>query len=245
MESQANKIIAQTLRYFLHWDYIPTRDELIYLAHGTLSSAAINHQYKKDIVTKIALQKIRKMSWFIFFLRLLPTVYLCTITGSISMLSANEKDDIDFFIITKPKTLFTTRFIVLTAAFLLGIKRSPGHVLAKDKACCNLWFDYNDTIIRKEKQILYIAHELMQMRIVVNRKNTLEHLLNNNIWIYQFLPNSPIIKQSIKCQDANIHTTPQEYLYKTMQLAQIKKTKTKEYVSDTQLWFFPIDKEFN
>src|SRR3989339_2245415 len=131
---------------------------------------------------KYQISKRKRNNWrykaFIQLLSLFPQIRLVGLSGSISMMNAEENDDIDLFLITAKKRLFTARLITLFLAQLLGLRRSrnsetqflsqrgPLHPASekiafssshrhKDKVCLNLFFDESHLRVPKFKQTLF------------------------------------------------------------------------------------------
>lgn len=230
-------------KYFDLFKYTPTKDEAYYLSHTQGDHYSyIHYRRNQDTPQRISKLKLSKLSFFIKILSNIPTIKLLTLTGSISMLDAKEIDDVDFFIITKNNTLFTTRFFVTVLSIVFGIKRNKFTKKAQDKVCFNLWFSEENIYIPKTKQTLYTAHEIAQMRILLNRDKILENFLEVNNWLYLYLPN--IIQNNIKYKNTvfQARRTVFENIMRSIQYNCINKTKTKEYITQTQLWFFPEDK---
>ena len=208
---------------------------------------------------KLSQEKIRKIERYVKLLSLFPQIKLVGLSGTVAMMDAEEDDDIDLFIITAGKRLFTGRFIALTLAqfFNLRRKRITDHQLrikAKNKVCLNLFFDESDMLIPKRKRTEYVAHEVLQMKPVVVRGDVYDRFLKANGWVFDIFPNS---KLKIKIQKSKLQFKIQnfkflfvilhlladgiELLLKGLQLSIIRKHQTKELITPTQLWFHPKD----
>ena len=154
---------------------------------------------------------------YIKLISLFPQIRLVGLSGSISMMNAEEDDDIDLFIITAKNRLFTGRFIALVFAQLLGLRRSrdsatkffitreshhfvvPSKVKKisyassadhKDKVCLNLFFDESNLKVPKFKQTEFVGHEVLQMKPIVTRDNIYERFLEANEWVFRLFPNA-------------------------------------------------------
>jgi len=153
---------------------------------------------------------------YIKLISLFPQIRLVGLSGSISMMNAEEDDDIDLFIITAKNRLFTGRFIALVFAQLLGLRRSrdsatkffitreshhfvvPSKVKKisyassadhKDKVCLNLFFDESNLKVPKFKQTEFVGHEVLQMKPIVVKGDVYERFLKENEWVYGLFPN--------------------------------------------------------
>ncbi|GIW64751.1 MAG: hypothetical protein KatS3mg092_0684 [Patescibacteria group bacterium] len=122
----------------------------------------------------------------------------------------------------------------------------------KDKICLNIFFDEIDLVVPKFKQSEYVAHEVLQMKPIVNKEQIYERFLYANRWVKKFFPNIFIntkIKSKVKSQKSKLKLKIKnlgdrlEKLLKKIQLKLINKHKTTEIITDTQLWFHPDDFE--
>lgn len=157
------------------------------------------------------------------------------------MMNAESSDDIDFFIITKAHRLWTARLCLLGAAELFGVRRKRLTSRVKDSFCFNLFFDETDLIVPEEKQNLYVAHEIVQMKPIVIKNEAYSRFLKANQWVRDFFPNINISNHYKK--DTNYRSSLLEFLCKKLQLFLMSKHKTNERITKTQLWFFPRDFE--
>lgn len=193
----------------------------------------------------ISQRKIQKIQNYIRILSLFPQILLIGLSGSLAMMNADKKDDIDLFIITSTNRLWTGRLVSLLLAQLFGIRRERNSQSAQDKACLNLFFDAKQLTIPKKKQTIYVAHEILQMKPLINKQSIYEYFLKMNSWVYRLFPNYPKIR-------INKHISQKKQLFigdwievitKKLQLLLINRHKTKEIITEDQLWFFPEDFE--
>ena len=195
----------------------------------------------------ISQRKIAKYEKLIEFLGKLPWIKFIGFSGTVSMLNAKDKDDIDLFIITKANQMWTARFWLIFLTTILGVRRKPKMKKYENKLCLNLFFSEADLKVPKHKQTNYIAHELIQLKPVVNKGQTYERLLYANSWVKNMFPNTgekfQIPNYKLKPKKLNLLENSLENLLKVFQQRLIKRYKTKEYLTPTQLWFFPYDFE--
>lgn len=181
---------------------------------------------------------------YIKLLKAIPFILLVGLSGSAAMQSAKKNDDIDLFIITAPNRLWTARFIAIICAKLCGIHRRRKDKHINSKVCLNLFFDAHDGLsIPAHKRTFYVAHELLQMKPLINKHRIYGRFLEANKWVGKFFPNgkSKILNFSISNKSGQIDWF--EKWARKLQLHFINKHKTTETVTDTQLWFFPDDFE--
>ncbi len=202
---------------------------------------------KKLVRERNSLKKINKIKTYLKLLVLFPQIKLVGLSGTVAMMNAERQDDIDLFIITGHGRLWTGRFVTLILAQILGIRRKREDRQAKDKICPNLFFDEKNLKIAKNKQTNFVAHELLQMKTLINKEGAHQRLFDTNRWVYDIFPNSKF-KSSVKFRKGkqnlnNLVGNWLESVLKKLQLNSINKHKTREIISESQLWFFPEDFE--
>lgn len=202
---------------------------------------------KKESQKKLSSAKkiIQKLS-------LVPTVSFIGISGGLALENSEKNDDIDLFVITSKNTLWITRLILVFLLIIMGQYRGRGKKESQ-KVCLNMLIDEESLSFPKKRQDLYTAHEIVQLRPVLNRNNVYEKFMNANRWVKKFLPNA---MDGIKNYESRIKKEQNplfvfEKLAKTLQLWYMKKHRTKETVESHFLAFHPFDyksfvlKEYN
>jgi predicted nucleotidyltransferase len=271
------KDILKTLRYFSQFSYAPTLIELHTFLEIRQSINSLKKSLKLLIKTKkiveksslytlgeystnidktlqrqiISSHKKQRGNKYLRFISFIPFVKFVALTGSLAMNNAVESDDIDLFIVAKAHRMWITRFMCLSIAQLLGIRRKRLLGTAPNKICLNLFFDEKNMLIPNEKQTRYVAHEVLQMKPLLNKNHTYEKLLKLNFWVFETFPNAlknniisnKRISKSIKKHHENFTIIGNifEQILKQLQLKLINKHRTNEKITDTQLWFFPKD----
>lgn len=207
----------------------------------------VKKREKREVISS---KKTRIVEKIVRFIRLIPTVRLIGVSGALAMRNAEEKDDIDLFIIAQRNRLWTTRLVLLVFLEFLGARRKREERTAADKVCLNMLVDESFLCLPKDKQDLYSAHEVVQMLPVFERFNTYKRFIQANLWVRNFLPNSLEIKilryKDIKGTTSSNFLIAQllnffESFAKILQLWYMKKHQTTEVVSDTMLAFHPFD----
>jgi len=176
----------------------------------------------------------------------IPTITLIGVSGSVAIENAKEHDDIDIFIVTKAHTIWLTRLITTVVADLFAKRRKPGSLSLTNAICFNMFVDEYHLAIPKEKQNLYVAHEVCQLKVLYNKNNTYERFLTANAWSKKFLPNATSLqKPQQKIQNSSFSFSylllPLEKIAKFFQLWYMHKRYTTETVSDHVLAFHPKD----
>lgn len=245
-----------SLKYFAYFRYVPTLSQYYCFAKSKqLPKGAriirgrvvtkLNVKFLKETLSRkiISQKKIEKHKKILAFLGNLPWVQYLGFSGSASMLNAKEEDDLDLFVITKANRLWTARFFLILITSVLGKRRYRLAKKVKDKFCLNLFFSEQNLKTPKRKQTEYVAHEVLQLKTIVNKNQTYERLLKANPWIFKLFPQAK--KNTRVYPVISAHITPGviERMLGKWQRFIISKHQTTELITDTQLWFFPDDFE--
>ncbi len=200
--------------------------------------------YKKSLRKRISVKKVKLAKKAALILSKMPGVRMIGLTGSLAMDNATEDGDIDFLIITKNESLWTTRAASLLILPLLGIKiRHSGDSDQKDKICLNMWLTENNMNWKYSKNF-YTAHEIAQIKPLFSRNKTYEKFLYQNKWVLNFWPNSVKIKKindsSIKTKNNKLSAWLENFLFKA-QFRHMAKKITREVVKSDIALFHPQD----
>lgn len=269
------RAVHEVLDYFAVFSYPPTEDELyrflsirvskddfqqtVYsmVRNGSiLCTGADRPRYarrgdmflfeqikQKELIAK---QKISSITRYISILNSLSWIQFVAITGSLSMGFGRDYDDIDLFIVSAPGRMWSARLCSNLIAIALGRKRSRTAERAPDAICLNLFFDQKHLKIPEDKKNEYIAHELLQMKPILDKNGVYRDLLKENRWIFDLFPNAEeeflrLKKTSQRAHNPILFGTLFERFAKSAQLSLIKRHMTHERITDNQLWFFPTD----
>jgi len=193
--------LRDTLAYFAKYNYPLTAEELWFWQHGT--------NYSKKFIERCALstagwqlrrqrEQFSKKKWLIArqvgeSLKRFPSIAAVYITGALAMNNCPADDDIDIMIITSPNALWVTRFFVVLYLKLLGIRRHPVSAfrqpITENRTCDNLWLDTSHlTIQPSSHNALYLAHEILQAKVLWDRASIHQQFLHSNSWVKNFLP---------------------------------------------------------
>jgi len=208
------------------------------LRYYTLPQYSIVDKLKiKNQNEKCFKEIVRKVQIYLTLVSLLPNVRFMAITGSSAMIHTGPHGDLDLFVITSSGTLWLTRLLLVLLAKSMGIYGT--HI------CLNLFFDSSHLFIHKKKRNSYVAHEILQMLPLVNKKNTFERFLYTNRWVHRLFPNS-VRNTFAPKQTKTYHPEKTGYLenvLKYVQMKYIKKNKTGMYIVEGQIWLFRSDFE--
>lgn len=199
--------------------------------------------------------KVDSVKLFVRILSRFPQIKLIGISGSVAMMNAKENDDIDLFIITQKKRIWTARFIAVLLAEFTGRRRRRNEKHTQNKICLNMFVDESNLSIPHKKQTIYVAHEVLQMKPIMSKFSTYTRFLEANQWVYTFFPNARLLEHKLlnlerksnvlssMFQAPNSIGDSIEFVLKKIQLTFIRRHTTSEVITDTQLWFFPADFE--
>lgn len=269
--------ILETLSYFDFFDYPLTAYELWQFTKTTKSKEAFYKLLEKTNISsfqsfyflkkrksivkkrlekeKIGSQKLKKAIKIIYKLSFIPTVDFIGISGSLAMKNSNLEDDIDIFVICQNNLVWFTRFILVIYLSLLGVYRKKHEKNPKDKICLNLIIGNKNTAFFKERQNLYIAHEIVQLIPIFQKENSYFDFINKNNWVLSFLPNIDARIQSYKIPFYKskkltdsiliniLHVLKVEKIAKFIQWNYMKKDVTLEIIKDNFLAFHPVNFE--
>lgn len=131
----------------------------------------------------------RQVSIIGFILRIVPWIKLLGISGSLAMGNSDKLSDIDLFVVSQKRRLWLTRICVLSILGFLGKRRrrTDSETDAAGKFCVNVLIEEDQT--RFPKGDIYLAHEILQMKVVWDRKGAYSRFLNDNEWVFKVLPN--------------------------------------------------------
>lgn len=192
---------------------------------------------------RIAKGKIRLAKKAARILSYIPTVNLIGVSGALAMHNAPGDDDIDFFLITSPRTLWTTRLLVTLLLDLLRLRRKPRDTKYRNKICLNMFMDRKYLELPKKEQDLYSAHEVAQLKVFVNKAHAYEDFLRENAWVKRFLPHAFATTKHMHHQNDRWGRVVgiAEPFCKWLQLTFMRKRRTREVTTETLLKFHPVD----
>jgi len=201
---------------------------------------------KRELVSKDKLEISRRIAGI---LKLIPGIKFIGISGALACQNSKSTDDIDLFIITKNKSVWTTRFFSTLILDFLGKRRKPQDKEFKDKICLNLFLDENDLYLGPGD--IFLAREIAQLVPLYDRDSSYFKFLIQNSWIKKFLPNwKPGDRdlternrfESRKSKNLlNLGCWLLETVLRTLQLFYMRRRITCEKLSKTKIFFHPSD----
>lgn len=221
----------EELRYWCVYRVLPKR----YVPRST-KRLAIRHRRASYSRRKWEIAK--RIMW----LRIIPTIECIGVTGALAMNNADKKDDIDFLIISKPGTLWLTRFLVTVILDCFSLRRRPGDRQYSDKICLNMFMTTDALAVPPKERDLFTAHEVLQMKPLWDQRGTYQAFLNANRWAKKFLPTAWASK--VKRSIFTIRRSALSFFEpaaRVLQLWYMRNRRTTEVVSDTVIRFHPVD----
>lgn len=212
-------------------------------------SSSLMHQVKeREKRSGIAEDKWKIAKHIAAVLGHIPTIQLVGVSGGLAMNNTKKDDDIDFYIVVIPKTIWISRLLVLIVLQILGKRRKLFDKNTTDKICTNMFVDTAHLCLPTKEQDLYSAHEVLQMIPLVCKNHTYWSFLSHNAWVNNYLYNAWKIKidqsNHYKKYPLNLWFITfylLEFPAKYLQLWYMRKHRTTEVVSDTVLRFHPRD----
>jgi len=144
---------------------------------------------KRQQGEKISQKKLLIAQKIANWLRKFPTIKMIALTGAVSAGSSQKEDDLDFLLVTTSGYLWLTRMGVIFLTKLMGRRPQLKKGKIRDAACFNIFLDENCLKMPKEKQNFFVAHEIIQMKVLWQRDNIYQKFLKKNRWLKNFLPN--------------------------------------------------------
>lgn len=131
------------------------------------------------------LKRERLISRYVSFARHIPFVRSIALLGSQALGQQKANSDIDLFVITDPKFLGTTRFLLTCYFQILGLRRHGKRTA--NRFCLNHYLAGPRALM--EDRNLYTALEYVKFRPLVY-ENVFQDFLSQNQWAYVFFPHA-------------------------------------------------------
>ena len=193
----------------------------------------------------VSQKKWKKAHHIARMLRFIPTILFVGVTGSLAMNNAKDNDDIDVCIITAPKTVWITRLVTTALVELFAHRRHPHTTNIKDTICLNMFLSEHSLRMTASHQDVYIAHELLQMVPLWERKGIARKLLHVNKWVRTYYRHAYDEKMKQITGRVPRHKKAErmwQLVERPVQWAQIcymKSKRTTEEITNDQILFHP------
>ncbi|MGB0757409.1 MAG: hypothetical protein ACPGO5_03050 [Patescibacteria group bacterium] len=125
--------------------------------------------------------------------RLFPSVRMVAICNSLAFSNARDESDIDFFIVTRPGSIWLTRFWLQSFLRLFRLRPHDHGVSIQDALCLSFFSDTETldfTSLQATKPDVYLAYWLAHLVVLYDPDNTYEKIWEQNKWVRSVLPHS-------------------------------------------------------
>lgn len=137
-----------------------------------------------------AAKKFKKLRLVTNYFKLFSSVCAVGAVNSIAWWNTNEQSDIDLFVITKPNSIWSTRFWMVLPFMLFGAR--PG-VSVQDPFCFSFFTTSNALAmnhLRLKEGDHYFAFWLKSLVPMFDHDSNLHQLQDENTWADRVLPNA-------------------------------------------------------
>lgn len=202
--------------------------------------------FSRIVRKRNSLKKIQIAREVSKLLKRIPFIKMVAITGSLSMFNAKDSSDIDLIVVTKKGRLWTTRLLSILLLVLHGFKvRRWGDKNEENKICINMWMDETNLTWPENNRNFYTAHEIAQIMPLFDKQKTYQMILNKNLWLKDYWPNSVKIEKNKKyhkyVKPNQVESLVELFFYKSQRFY-MKNKRTKEVISSNRAIFHPIDR---
>ncbi len=206
---------------------------------------------KRQSRQKQAREYFKKAQLLANVLRIIPWIKLVGVSGGLAMENTQKKDDIDLFIITSKNRLWISRLLALGLLSLIKQRRKVTDQKSQvaGKLCLNILLE-EDKLAQKQQDI-YLAHEILQMKVLWQRAGIYYKYLTDNEWVFKFLPNwigptksgnrlQKVSSGKFLTREDTIMTIVED-LARKFQLKIMGQPQGMERIKDGALYFHPND----
>lgn len=162
-----------------------------FVRRGQLALITTRHQRFLDASRKF--KRLRRACRYLAFLPMIKTLSVC---NTLAWMNTKPESDIDLFIITKPKRLWTTRAFAVVPFALLGMRPKVGAI---DPLCFSFFTSTEQLKLRDLRlrhNDWYLAQWVRSLVPVADRElfSTFSHL---NDWAAGLFPNSYAVRPAV------------------------------------------------
>lgn len=147
----------------------------------------------------IAERKFKKALIAAKFLKFIPGIRMAAVSNTLAMSHARDESDIDFFIVTRPGSLWKSRLLAVAPFAILGLRPKPSK--SRDGFCFSFFvsetaLDMSNLKIKPEDP--HLLYWLASFAPIYDPDGLIEALWDANPWIKESLPNCWPVRLSQK-----------------------------------------------
>lgn len=138
----------------------------------------------------LAERKFKKALRVAKIMKKFPGIKMIAVCNNLAWSNASEESDIDFFIITEKKKIWTARFFAAGFLKIFGLR--PTKKSAKDKICLSFFVDEENLKLEKisiDEPDIYLIYWIAQLAPVYDEGGVYQKFLEANNWVKKYLPN--------------------------------------------------------
>lgn len=153
---------------------------------------------------RIAQKKYKRAVWITKFLRYVPGVRMIAVCNSLSYNLAKEASDIDLFVITKKKRIWTARFFSLLLLDFFGLRPQGRDAFRRRDSLCLSFFVSEDALCLEGYQICsfdrYLRLWIQALKPLYEEGGLSERFFVANAWALPqtFVPFLPNYKRRVR-----------------------------------------------
>jgi len=136
--------------------------------------------------------KFRRAAAMAKIFKIIPWVKVVAVANLIGSRNLKKESDVDFLIVVSKDRLWTTRFIAIAIAKLLGLRPAPGK--SENKVCLSFFVDETELNLSKfrlpeSERDIYFCYWFAGLFPIFAREGGWEKFIAKNTWIIRYLPN--------------------------------------------------------
>lgn len=180
----------------------------------------IENRFKKYNYFK---RKIKIAKRFIKFIKFLPFVRAVAVSNIICDHNLSNEGDIDLLVVSSKNRIWLSRFFCAGLAKIMNIR--PSQENKKDKICLSFYLSEENLNLEKymyNQDDLYFVYWILGLETILDKDNILKNILNNNLWLKEYLPNISISENCFFDNKGNSKNFLLDYLETLSKSLQLK-----------------------
>lgn len=143
-----------------------------------------------------AMRKYQRLMWVVQYMGRLPYVEGIAICNSLAFHHTNAESDIDVYIVTRPRRVWTVRLLTVSAMALLRLR--PGEA-KRDPVCCSFFVDHDLLQLEGLKHAAddpYLAMWHVMLAPLVDYAGIFAQSRAENAWTTALVPNAAATRRA-------------------------------------------------